>query len=669
MIRKIFIIFILLSSTAFAEDIYISQTAQGGDTGINCANSHDATWFNTAGNWGDGVSKIGPGDITHLCGTITSSIATKMSGTVGLPITILFESGAKISRASGNCLTIAHAYILVDGGTNGVIENTDNGTNLGFKNATSGIIASGSTVGNLEVKNLIIQNLYIHSSLTDTGSTGQDLTTAGGIYWNSSGSNIYIHDNIFHDMCWALNVQGTNSRSNFNVYNNTFYNYDHGVGGLGGLSNVNIYNNHFGTTANWDTTADKWHHDGIHVFYGAGIAISNVNIYDNIFDGDWGTNNTAHIFIEGDYTHTDPNADSNFSIYNNVFIQNSGNMLNNGFASGGGTNWAWYNNTFLGAGVNNSRCVALSGADIIFKNNILYGCNTFISDSAGTTYLSGGLNNNLYSNRAGGGNEPFVYQGTNKTTFTLWQSATGQDSNSTQISDAFLNVDGSLKSISSAIDSGTTITYFSTDYAGLTRPIGAAWDIGAYEYNGLKSIGGMISGLGTGLTVTLKNNAGDDTPVSANGTFSMLTSMATGSTYNVTISGQPTGMTCEIVSGATGTVASANVTSVAIHCNWTVTSSAGTGCHISPLGAVERMGETGYAYSLSADSGYSVSSGSGTCGGNLFGSTYMTNNITADCTVIANCSVLSPAPYGATMTVGSGALITGVGTGSTMVIQ
>ena len=38
-----------------------------------------------------------------------------------------------------------------------------------------------------------------------------------------------------------------------------------------------------------------------------------------------------------------------------------------------------------------------------------------------------------------------------------------------------------LQSTSPAIDKGVTLTEFNTDFDGKTRPIGSAWDIGAYE--------------------------------------------------------------------------------------------------------------------------------------------------------------------------------------------
>ena len=44
------------------------------------------------------------------------------------------------------------------------------------------------------------------------------------------------------------------------------------------------------------------------------------------------------------------------------------------------------------------------------------------------------------------------------------------------------NVDFTLVSGSPAIDAGTAIGSFASDFLGMVRPAGAAWDIGAYEY-------------------------------------------------------------------------------------------------------------------------------------------------------------------------------------------
>lgn len=68
---------VLLSSSAipaFAEDIYVAQTAAGDDNGTSCANAKSAVWFNTAGSWGGGAGEIDPGDTVHLCGTISTAL-------------------------------------------------------------------------------------------------------------------------------------------------------------------------------------------------------------------------------------------------------------------------------------------------------------------------------------------------------------------------------------------------------------------------------------------------------------------------------------------------------------------------------------------------------------------------------------------------------------------
>ena len=79
-------------------------------------------------------------------------------------------------------------------------------------------------------------------------------------------------------------------------------------------------------------------------------------------------------------------------------------------------------------------------------------------------------------------------------------------------------------------------------------------------------VSGSVSGLiltGTGLV--LQNNGGDNRPVSANGTFTFNTAVASGSPYSVTILTQPIGQTCS-VTGGSGTVTNAAIASVLVTC-------------------------------------------------------------------------------------------------------
>ncbi|HRI03768.1 MAG TPA: choice-of-anchor Q domain-containing protein, partial [Pyrinomonadaceae bacterium] len=91
------------------------------------------------------------------------------------------------------------------------------------------------------------------------------------------------------------------------------------------------------------------------------------------------------------------------------------------------------------------------------------------------------------------------------------------------------------------------------------------------------TIGGTVSGLnGTGLT--LRNNGGDDLPITADGAFTFSTPVASGATYAVTVFTQPSltspelAQTCTVTNGS-GTVGAGNVTNVSVACttnNYTV---------------------------------------------------------------------------------------------------
>jgi galactose oxidase-like protein len=80
------------------------------------------------------------------------------------------------------------------------------------------------------------------------------------------------------------------------------------------------------------------------------------------------------------------------------------------------------------------------------------------------------------------------------------------------------------------------------------------------------TIGGTVSGL-SGSGLVLQDNAGDNLPVGANGSFTFATSIASGGAYSVTVLTQPTNpaQTCVVASGS-GTATKANVTNVQVAC-------------------------------------------------------------------------------------------------------
>ena len=79
------------------------------------------------------------------------------------------------------------------------------------------------------------------------------------------------------------------------------------------------------------------------------------------------------------------------------------------------------------------------------------------------------------------------------------------------------------------------------------------------------TVGGNLTGLALGSSVTLQNNGGDDLIISTNGDFTFTTALDDLNDYAVTIASQPTGQSCSIENGA-GTLAGANVENVAVAC-------------------------------------------------------------------------------------------------------
>ena len=118
------------------------------------------------------------------------------------------------------------------------------------------------------------------------------------------------------------------------------------------------------------------------------------------------------------------------------------------------------------------------------------------------------------------------------------------------------------------------------------------------------SVGGNVTGLATGEQVTLLNNGGNPTTVSANGAFTFSSPIAFGGNFAVTVQVQPPGQTCSLT-GPTGSHISANA-SVAVSCATssltTLYSFKGTNADIGyPVGNIMQATDgffygTGYEY-------------------------------------------------------------------------
>ena len=96
-------------------------------------------------------------------------------------------------------------------------------------------------------------------------------------------------------------------------------------------------------------------------------------------------------------------------------------------------------------------------------------------------------------------------------------------------------------------------------------------------------IGGTVTGLSGGTSVTLENNGTDPITITANGTFTFDARIPGGSNYNVTVSTQPLGETCTVTGDFSGTVRDNNVSDVSVTCIASISVGGSIGGTISGL--------------------------------------------------------------------------------------
>ena len=121
------------------------------------------------------------------------------------------------------------------------------------------------------------------------------------------------------------------------------------------------------------------------------------------------------------------------------------------------------------------------------------------------------------------------------------------------------------------------------------------------------SVGGSVSGLSG--TVVLQDNGSDTLSVAANGSFTFATQLAGGAAYAVTVQTNPSGQTCTVANGS-GTVGSANITSVAVTCAASGGGGGGAGETVIGSDSFNRAnGSLGAGWTDDSDGGLSIVSG------------------------------------------------------------
>lgn len=481
------LLFLLLTVSVFAEDLYFTQAGSGAHDGT-VGNPWSTAEASTAGNWGVGAGKVSAGDTLHVAtgATITGTLTIQGSGSSGNVITILFDSGAKFSKAAWGVTTSSAIYasgknfIKIDGGTNGIIECTDNGDALGSQVVAAGIYATNCN--DLEITSLTIQNIYVHVYNTNNIA---NVAQINGIL-AENGNNLSIHNCVINHAYYGIFARANgDDNTNWDIYSNTISACSTAINGptLSGagdsIAGVDVYNNDITMGLNWYDTPNNNHIDGIHAFGVSGTtdAITGFRFFNNYLHGDPSTHSTSPIFLE--YTITNP------EVFNNLVVGNT-NHPSQGYCyikmvtGNNATSTARVmNNTFVGLGSGSTGGIGLcsegiSGNVLFIQNNIFLNCFVGIYEPGNTATLQSDYNDFF-------GNGYVGWRASSSTTLALWRTATGGDANSIN-TDPDLDGSYNIDNTSPAYNTGTSLSaYFTTDRYGVTRPQSTTWDIGAME--------------------------------------------------------------------------------------------------------------------------------------------------------------------------------------------
>lgn len=516
----------LIGAPAVLTNFYLAQNASGSADGSSCANPLAVSFFNASANWGNGITQIAGGKAVHLCGVISSTLIVPASvgtGTIG----ITFEPGASMQQPA------AQSFIQITSKTNSyiisgqtpcgfqnqtfvacteVIKNTANGSPGNFANTVTGIkaIDLSNTTGSVTIQNLEIGPLYVHNDVNDSAfSNGAILANAvsGDVMLGS----VSVLSSYLHDTSWAITMnprQASGTPPNvppvLTIANVDFSSNDHDIP-LGSACDpacysIVIHHIHSHDHQAWNTTANAYHHDGIHIFNSWDQA-SSMLLYDNLFDGAWTGNSTGPIFNQV--------ALQNLTAFNNVFICLPGNCPNDPIALwqyGGGPNQFLANNTFIQTGQpftsgpsspNNSGILMTNpnvtngvSTNVSFLNNIVdsaANCLSFNAQVMAPNTATSGLDYNICSNPIATGNKNYNWNGSHTDSFATWQGLSGEGIHSLLTGNGLLGVDGTPQPGSPAIGTGTNLTSLCvgalvplcSDYNGSPRPTSGSWNIGA----------------------------------------------------------------------------------------------------------------------------------------------------------------------------------------------
>ncbi len=426
--KYLFLILFFIASPAYGATYYVDAGATGAADGTSWTDAYTA--IQTAFNSRD----LAPGDFVAVAGGIYNETVTpgpNDAGSAGNNVTLIVKAGDTVlidgENSRDHAVDIEQvSYFTVDG------FSTDNHRHY---NMTS----NGGT-GNVFRNNII--NIDLSS-----GAGGSGTAHHGGIVIQNDTDPLAENNIITTDI-------GTSSGSQSD-----------GIV-MANSSGVTVRNNYIRI----ENPASAPHVDCVQIWN-----TNNIWVYGNYCEQPIHASNQQGIYIEG-ITAVDLGV---WRVYNNVLTGKFGERAITLAEKSATAEMRVYNNTILELATSTGVPYHMDGDNVYFQNNVARtNRGSIVAFFSSGTQTTSRINYNIYKNASG----DVIQLGGSQYTWGEWQGF-GYDASG-------LNAEPSLDaegrpddSGDPVVDAGTSLaTFFSTDKDGVSRPQGASWDMGAYEF-------------------------------------------------------------------------------------------------------------------------------------------------------------------------------------------
>jgi hypothetical protein len=358
----------------------------------------------------------------------------------------------------------------------------------------AGIWVSGSG-SHIQILNNLVHNIVTTSEATGNAFGIAVYGTAAPASLDSvtiSGNQVY---NLKTGQSESVNVDG--NVTNFAITNNSIHDNDNigiDVIGFEGVSPDPAYDYARNGTVSGNTVynisainnpgeGNQYDANGIYVDGGSQVIIERNFIHNVDIGIEMASEHQGHV--------------TSFVIARNnvVYLANSIGITIGGYASnvGGTAHCTIVNNTLFQNDTKNTGSgefqIQYYATNNVFKNNIVYATSQglFINNYTNSEPDPADVDYNLYYSSLNSSTADFIWNNTNHTGFSAYQSATGKDSHSQYMDPQFLSLttpDLHVQPTSPAVNAGINLgpTVVGTlDFAGNPRLLGTNIDIGAYE--------------------------------------------------------------------------------------------------------------------------------------------------------------------------------------------